>query len=467
MPEIAIVDDEKVLVNSLRIGLTQKGHHVKTFGEAQSFVTYLGNSEPDVIFLDLHLPDTHGLEVLKKIKQINPHIPTIIITAHGDVPSAVNAMKIGAFDYLGKPFDIQEIELLIQKALKEARLAQEIAHHRLRSHQSVQLGSIIGASPAMQILFDTITKLCRVDATTVLLRGESGTGKDMLAKAIHNQSRRAERQFIEINCAALPQQLLESELFGYEKGAFTDAKQRKMGLIEIAAGGTLYLDEIGEMPLALQSKLLKFMETRSFRRLGGTTEIQIDLFIIASTNRDLEAAVAQQTFRKDLFYRLNVVPIHMPPLRAREEDILRIADHYLQVYCSRFNKPRMTLDDAVRGALVAYDWPGNVRELKNLIERLVILSGAARIQYADLPADLRQQLGHRPHPWADGTRQGCRGDSFLKNAGLTELVDRFERELIDKALQAAGGVKSEAAARLGISRYALLRKLKRSAPAGK
>lgn len=466
MAEIAIVDDEKVLVNSLRIGLTRKGYQVRPFEAAQPFLSYLRGSEPDVIFLDLHLPDIHGLEVLKKIKQVNPHIPTIIITAHGDVPSAVNAMKSGAFDYVGKPFDIEEIELLIQKALKETRLTQEIVHHRLRSHQSVRLDNIVGTSPAMQAVFETVTKLFQIDATTVLLLGESGTGKDLLAKAIHNHSCRVDQPFIEINCAALPEQLLESELFGYEKGAFTDAKQRKVGLIEIAAGGTLYLDEIGEMPLALQSKLLKFLETRSFRRLGGTTEIRVDLFIIASTNRDLEVAVAQKTFRHDLFYRLNVVPIQIPPLRDRGDDILQLASHYLDVYCRRFNKPQIAMEDAVRRSLAAHDWPGNVRELKNLVERLVILSGDARIRYDDLPADLRERLAAAPHPLDSGAGLHNRQDRPGNATSLSQVVDRFERELIEKALKEAGGVKSEAAALLGISRYALLRKLKRYPSSG-
>ncbi len=282
----------------------------------------------------------------------------------------------------------------------------------------------------------------------MLLRGESGTGKDLLAKAIHNHSRRAEQQFIEINCAALPEQLLESELFGYEKGAFTDAKQRKMGLIEIAAGGTLYLDEIGDMPLALQTKLLKFLETRSFRRLGGTTEITIDLFVVASTNRDLDRAVRQRRFRQDLFYRLNVVPIHLPPLRERVDDIIAIASHYLNVYCRRFNKPKISLDAPVKQALITYDWPGNVRELKNLIERLVILADAPVLQYEHLPNDLRQCL-------ATGASRP------LQCANLDQMVNRYENELIQNALDSADGNKSKAARRLGISRFALLRRLKR------
>jgi two-component system response regulator AtoC len=451
MAEIAIVDDEKVLVNSLRIGLSGKGHGVHPFNAAQPFLEYLLLSEPDIVFLDLQLPDLHGLEVLGKIQQITRHIPTIIITAHGDVPTAVKAMKLGALDYVSKPFEIDEIELLIDKALKETRRSQEIAHHRRKAHQSIRLESIIGKSPAMQKVFNTVTKLCRIDATTVLLQGESGTGKDLLAKAIHNHSRRSDRPFIEINCAALPEQLLESELFGYEKGAFTDAKQRKVGLIEIASGGTLYLDEIGEMPFVLQAKLLKFLETRTIRRLGGTTEISIDLFVIASTNRDLNAAVEQNRFRQDLFYRLNVIPIHMPPLRERGEDIIEIARNYLDIYCDRFNQPAMRLDTTMRRAMIAYDWPGNVRELKNLVERMVILTEQQELTKDLLPNDMQKRM------YADPS-------TTTERSNLAEMVDRFEIGVIEKALEATNGNKSKAAEKLGISRYALLRRLKRHLP---
>ena len=448
MADVAIVDDEQVLVNSLRIGLTRKGHSVMPFSAGQPFLDYLVDNEPDIVFLDLQLPDLHGLEVLTAMQKTSRHIPTIIITAHGDVPSAVKAMKMGALDYVGKPFELEEIDLLIEKAVNETRRSQEIAHHRRKAHQSIRLESIVGDSPAIQKVFDTVTKLCRIDATTVLLRGESGTGKDLLAKAIHNHSQRSDRPFIEINCAALPQQLLESELFGYEKGAFTDAKQRKVGLIEIAAGGTLYLAEIGEMPMALQAKLLKFLETRTIRRLGGTSEIRIDLFVIASTNRDLDTAVDQKRFRQDLFYRLNVVPIHMPSLRERQADIIEIAEYYLRTYCARFNKPSMDLDPSMRQALTSYGWPGNVRELKNLIERLVILSDKRKLTYGDLPSDLLERLSSGPSQNEDGT-------------SLAAMVVRFEIDIIEKALEAAGGNKSKAAENLGISRFALLRRLKR------
>lgn len=270
MAEIAIVDDEKVLLKSLQIGLQKSGYRVVTFQSAKEFTVYLQNNEPDLVLLDLQLPDGYGLDILQTIVSINPHIPTIIITAHGDIPSAVRAMKLGAFDYISKPFDLDVIEMLVTKACKGRRLVQEVEHHRNRSHRTTTLSNIIGQSPPMQELFQKVRRIAEADATTVLLLGESGTGKNLLAKAIHNLSSRKEQQFIEVNCATLPEALLESELFGHERGAFTDAKNSKIGLAELADGGTLFLDEIGELPLPLQAKLLKFIETRSFRKIGGT-----------------------------------------------------------------------------------------------------------------------------------------------------------------------------------------------------
>jgi two-component system response regulator AtoC len=285
-----------------------------------------------------------------------------------------------------------------------------------------------------------------------MIRGESGTGKDLIAKAIHNLSPRGTAQLIEINCAALPESLLESELFGYEKGAFTDAKQRKTGLAEIANGGTLFLDEVGELPLSLQAKLLKFIETKSFRRIGGTAEIWVDLMIIASTNRNLEEAIESGSFRQDLYYRLNVLPIYVPPLRERGEDVIKVAEYYLQYFCRKFNKPPMTLDATAKKAFLSYQWPGNVRELKNLIERVVILSSGHKIGSKLLPGEMKGSIAES---------QTIRKSYKTDNRSLDEILAEIEKELIHNALRKAKGVKSEAAKILGISRYALLRKMKR------
>ena len=280
MVEIAIVDDETTLLKSLEIGLGQSGYQVKTFSRVGTFLAYFKENDPDMVFLDLHLPDGHGMDVLQTICGTSANVPVIIITAHGDIPSAVQAMRLGAFDYISKPFDLDVIEMVVEKAVKEGKLLREVLHHRNRAHRQTTLSDIIGESPAMQRLFSRIRRLGKVDTTTVLILGESGTGKDLLAKAIHNQNTRKELPFIEINCAALPEPLLESELFGHERGAFTDAKARKTGLAELADGGTLFLDEVGELPLSLQAKLLKFLETRTFRRVGGTGQIKVDLFIM-------------------------------------------------------------------------------------------------------------------------------------------------------------------------------------------
>jgi two-component system response regulator AtoC len=461
MAEIAIIDDEKVLVNSLRIGLSKKGFTVHPFYEAKPFLGYLNSNEPDVVFLDLQLPDIHGLEVLRTIKQTNRHIPTIIITAHGNIQSAVQAMKTGAFDYISKPFELEEIEILIKRALSEIRLVSEIEHHRARSYRTVRLENIIGKSPAMLELYETVKKLTAIDTTTVLIRGESGTGKDLLARAIHNLSARAAKQFIEINCAALPEHLLESELFGYEKGAFTDAKQRKTGLVEIADGGTLYLDEVAEIPLSLQAKLLKFIETKSFRRVGGTSEILVNLFILASTNRNLEQAVASGTFRHDLYYRLNVVPLFVPVLRERGEDVIKIAQHYLEYFSHKFKRTRISLSENAQEAFLTYDWPGNVRELKNLIERLVILSNNEVITYEQLPTEMKKRIIDLKAKDRMADFESMMKPYHHGNLSLDKILEQFEEELIRSALKEARGVKSEAAKILGISRYALLRRMKR------
>ena len=452
MAEIAIVDDEKVLVNSLRVGLRKKGHAVRPFYDAESFLEFFRIGEPDIVFLDLKLPDLNGLDVLREIRRTGKQAQVVIITAHGDIRSAVRCMRAGAYDYINKPFELEEIEILIEKVLNGSRLIKEIEHHRQRSTDMIGPDSIIGRSRPVLELKQTIAKLKDIDATTVLIRGESGSGKDLVAKAIHNSSSRSKAPFIEINCAALPDNLLESELFGYEKGAFTDARQRKTGLAEIADGGTLFLDEVAELPLALQAKLLKFIETKSFRRIGGTSEITVDLMIVTSTNRDLEKSLASGAFRSDLFYRLNVVPIKTPSLRNRGEDVLALAEHFLLAFCRQFNKPPMVLENQVKDLFLQYDWPGNVRELRNLIERLVILSNETRIQLEQLPDRMRSSHGQR-----------CSSKALcdLDRRNLDEILAGVEKELIHDALQKAGGVKAEAARILGISRYSLIRRMKK------
>ncbi|MCD4720903.1 MAG: sigma-54 dependent transcriptional regulator [Desulfobacula sp.] len=452
MAEVAIVDDEKLLVNSLKIELSHEGYSVSEFYDAGSFITYIQSNEPDVVLLDLQLPDINGLEVLQTIMQAGRYIPTIIITAHGNIESAIQAMKAGAFDYINKPFELDEISILIKKALDETKLVKEVEHHRQRAYKNARLKNIIGSSPPIRELLETIEKLAKIDNTTILLRGESGTGKDLLAKVIHNLSARSSKQFIEINCASFPENLLESELFGHEKGAFTDAKQRKTGLVEIADGGTLFLDEIGELPLPLQSKLLKFIDIKSFRRIGGTSEIRVDVRIISATNRNLENSIKNGSFRQDLYYRLNVLPITIPPLRDRGADVIKITKHYLESMSKKFGKRQMSLGIKAKTAFLAYDWPGNVRELKNFIERLVILSSNDVIGYSQLPLEMKERLAEL---------KSIKNRYKNKSLCMNDILEIFEEELISNALANAGGIKAEAAKILGISRYSLLRKIKR------
>ncbi|KIX12782.1 sigma-54-dependent transcriptional regulator [Dethiosulfatarculus sandiegensis] len=451
MPEIAVLDDETTLLNSLGMELSDQGYAVHLFGTAHDFSAYFKRNEPDAVLLDLRLPDADGLELLKKVKESTPKTQVIIITAHGNMESAISALKGGAFDYISKPFDLEEIGLVLKKALKQSRLVREVEHRRQRDYQSASLRDFIGQSNLVKELLNTVGKLSQVQNTTILLKGESGTGKDLLAKAIHNMSARASKQFIEINCASLPDNLLESELFGYEKGAFTDARQRKTGLVELADQGTLFLDEVAEMPLTLQAKLLRFLETRSFRRIGGGSQIKVDVMIISATNRDLDQALMHNRFRPDLYYRLNVVPLTVPPLRKRGKDILLLTDHYLTHFSKKFHKPLARLDKKASQAFLDYRWPGNIRELKNLVERLVILCSET-ITLADLPTSI-QKITPRQTPDLN--------DSLARGGDLDETLSELERQLILEALNKSGGVKSEAARLLGISRFALARKMKR------
>ncbi len=452
MVEIAILDDEKFLVDSLELEMTQMGHRVKPFYEARTFLDYIQVSEPDLVFLDLQLPDIHGMEVLHTIRQTLRSSLTIIMTAHGDMESAIQALKGGAFDYLNKPFELDEIGIIIERALNENKLLREVEHHRQRAASNTRLNDFIGSSKPVKKLHQIVAMLTSVDNTTILLHGASGTGKNLIAKAIHNLSARSDRQFIVVNCAAIPENLLESELFGYEKGAFTDAKKRKIGLVELADGGTLFLDEVGDLPLPMQVKLLNFLDSKSFRRVGGTMELAVDVLIISATNLDLEEAIQQKKFRQDLYYRLNVVPIEIPPLRERGDDILILAGHYLKRFARKFRKPLIEIGDDTREAFLLYSWPGNVRELKNIIERFVVLSTEPVITYDDLPTVMKECL----------LRKGTADNSVrTSELGFEEKLAAFERGLITDALEKAGGIKAEAAAILGISRYSLLRKIKR------
>ena len=449
MAEILIVDDEKILANSLGILFRDEGHQVTIANDLSGGLVKLGSLSPDVVLTDLRLPDGSGMSLLREIRSQHPDSLVVIMTAFGETATVVEAIKLGAFDYINKPFELQEILLLVDKALQQQRLKDEITLLR-RSQQDAGLEEIIGHCQAMQEVCERVRLVAAAGDSAVLVTGESGTGKELVAAALHRLSDRRQAAFVEINCATIPENLLESELFGYEKGAFTNAQTRKKGLFELAQEGTIFLDEIGEMPLHLQAKLLRFLEKRSLRRLGGTSDITINARIVAATNRDLREAVRLGTFREDLFYRLNVIPIHLPPLRMRGEDILLLARHFLDLYSRRLGRPAKRLAEEAQAAFLTYAWPGNIRELKNIIERLVILCPVPVITHGMLPPEMNR----RPLSPENG---GLPGDSFDLEAHLHDI----ERHLVQAVLERAQGRKCQAADHLGISRHALKRRMVR------
>ncbi|OJX77751.1 sigma-54 dependent transcriptional regulator [Magnetospirillum sp. 64-120] len=437
---VLLIDDEEALVRSISFALKGEGYRAFGAHSGAEGLKMLGQNQPSVVLLDLRLPDMSGMEVLESIRADHPDLPVIMISAHGDTRAAVKAVKLGAADYLTKPFELDELFHVIAAALDRKRMDDEIAFHR---HDALGKDGWIGTSPAMLRLAETLGQIARSTSSRVLLLGESGTGKTMAARAIHRQSPRAEGPFIEVNCASLPEQLIEAELFGAEKGAYTGAHQKRVGLVSLAHHGTLFLDEIGELPLAVQAKFLHFLEGGQFRPIGSNNAQSADVRIVAATNRNLAEDVRQGLFREDLFYRLNVIQVALPPLRERAEDVPLLARLFAERYAQEENAPPIRLSEATERCLGQYSWPGNVRELRNLIERLTILRGGALITPDDLPADMLSA------PSASG------------RAPIGHSLADTERALLEDALAEAGGHKSRAAEILGISRHALKRRLQR------
>jgi DNA-binding NtrC family response regulator len=439
---VLIVEDEKLIRWSLRERLEKEGYEVREAASGKEGLEKLNEGESDLVLLDYRLPDQDGIEVLKEISRTFPDTLVIMMTAYSTVDSAVEAMKLGAYDYINKPFNMDELVLTMEKALETTSLRREI--RTLRKQQKERFGSkqIIGSSPEMLEIFDLIEKVSKSDSTTVLLQGESGTGKDLVAKYIHFKSMRAGKPFMTITCSALPENLLESELFGHEKGAFTDAKVQKTGLLELSDNGTVFMDEIGDLPLSLQAKLLRFMEEKAFKRVGGIRDYVVDVRIIAATNKDLEQEVKSERFRSDLYYRLMVVPIYLPPLKDRKGDIPQL----VKLFIDGFNRD---LKKSVRGAtaeamelLVNYQWPGNVRELRNIIERAILLGSGDEITPEDLPSALRaggEEILDKEHTYLNLTKDGID-------------FSRLEKELVEQALLLVGGNQTKAAKLLGMNR---------------
>jgi DNA-binding NtrC family response regulator len=441
---VLIVDDEPGVRESLRMVL--KGdYEAVAVDSGPAALELLGGQAVDVVLLDIVMPGMDGLRLLEELRTRWPQLPVIMLTATKTVKTAVGAMKLGAFDYLTKPFDVDELRVILDKATQQAALLHEVEELRTEVGRRYQLENIIGRSARMQEVFKTVLMVAPLK-TTVLVTGESGTGKELIAKAIHYQSPRARRPLVTLNCAAIPETLLESELFGHEKGSFTDAHTRKLGQFEMAHEGTLFLDEIGEMGPATQAKLLRVLEHGEFLRVGGTKPVSVDVRIIAATNRDLALGIKEGTFRPDLYYRLNVVTVHLPPLRERRDDLLLLLRHFAQTKARDMGMPERTFKPDAVDVLMRYPWPGNVRELENLIERLLVLSESSSIGADDLPDSVRRS-DQDPGSIKEQVLQGRKS--------LAQAVDEFEKEIIIDALGQTDFNQTRAAELLGTTRRIL------------
>jgi DNA-binding NtrC family response regulator len=445
MATLVVADDDRAIRKIVRDRLTAAGHVVEVAENGRAALALVDSIQPDVLLLDLEMPEVDGLGVLDALKGRADAPIIIVITAHGSIQTAVRATKAGAYDFLAKPFEAAHLEHVVAKALETDRLRRDVG--LLRSECDTLHRLVVGESPRMREVVALAERAAPSEAT-VLLEGESGTGKEVLARAIHANSRRAAGPFVAVNCAALSDELLESELFGHEKGAFTGAVRNKPGRLEMASGGTLFLDEIGELKPALQAKLLRVLQEREYERVGGTRTLKADVRLLAATNRDLAAAVASGTFRQDLYYRLKVVTLLLPPLRERREDIKPLADHFLARFAREAGQTPPRLDDAAATVLLDYAWPGNVRELANVIERAIVLGARDVVTADDLPEELHEQTS------PPAVRQSGLGASYH------DAVASAKRAILREALRAEGGHQTRAAKRLGLTQPYLARLMK-------
>ncbi|MGH9770632.1 MAG: sigma-54-dependent transcriptional regulator [Candidatus Acidiferrales bacterium] len=456
MEPILLVEDKAEVRAMLRKALERSGYAVEEASDGNSAIDKVRNRRYLLVLSDLKLPGNSGLDVLREARRAEPTLPVILLTAYGSVEEAVTAMKEGAFDFIQKPVDLDHLKLLLERAARQQELLRE--NLLLREEYAVRYGfpRIVGEHPAMKEASQMSQRVASTDST-VLLLGESGTGKELFARAIHHLSPRAEHPLVALNCAAIPEGLVENELFGHERGAYTGAGARKIGKIELAHRGTIFLDEIGELPLATQSKLLRVLEERKFDRVGGTQEIEVNVRILTATNKDLRAAVAAKTFREDLYFRISAVPITIPPLRDRGDDVLLLAEHFLERFKREFRKPSLALTEDARARLRTYFWPGNVRELQNAIERAAILANGPEIDTAglQLPA---------PKPMPAELPEGMLDVAFLWEGPLDEVAQRavahVERFKIQNALRESKWNKTRAAEKLGVSYKTLLHKIR-------
>jgi DNA-binding NtrC family response regulator len=466
MPHILVIDDDPSVRNILEDFLQLKGFEVSVTGDGESGASLIQERRFDLFLVDLVLPGMGGIEVLKEVYSRNISIPAIIITGFGAIETAVEAIKLGAFDYITKPFILEELLLVVQRALDFSRLKQENLSLKRQLKQRYDFQGLIGSSPQMQKVYGLIKKVSDTDAT-VLIEGESGTGKELIAKTIHFNSSRAQNPFLPFNCAAIPRDLLESELFGHERGAFTGAINTRIGRFERANGGTILLDEIGELHPSFQVKLLRVLQEREFERVGGSKTIKVDVRILAATNKNLEKETRAGNFREDLFYRLNVIPLHIPPLRERREDVSLLTDYFLTYFSKKRKRENVRMVPEVVHLFMQYPWPGNVRELQNLMERVIILSEDGLIVPKDLPQRFQDYQG-LPLPGQDQSEVSIDPNEPFREVLLPEqgvnmngLVEEMEKSLIQQAIRKSKGVKSKAAELLGLKRTTLLEKMKK------
>ncbi len=464
--KVLIVDDERLVRWSLRQKCEEWGYHTVEAENGQDALKVAHNESPDLVLLDVRLPDIGGLEVLQQLKQNGDARAVIMITADPQLDDVKAALKLGAYDFIGKPIDFDELAVTTKNALETTKLKSEVEELRGAMRRRTGYHEVVGVSKKMTELMLFVRKVAASEATTILIQGESGTGKDLIAKAIHYESARREKPWVAINCSAIPETLMEAELFGHERGAFTDAKQLKKGLFEVADGGTLFLDEIGELSPLLQAKLLRVLEDQVIRRVGGVKDMQVNVRVIAASNRDLEKAVREGQFRQDLYYRLAIISIFLPPLRERKEDILPMVDFFVERYNRKFKKSIRGISDETRKLLLNHDWPGNVRELKNAIERAMILEEADSLRPAYLPFSVGKAqngktafeavAGESGLPLSDGRS--------LPRLSIPEggtSLEEVERALVEMAMRQANNNQTHAARLLDISRDALRYKLKK------
>jgi two-component system, NtrC family, response regulator AtoC len=449
--KILVIDDDDSGREALTMLLRSAGYEVTSAATAECALDLINREQYQVIVSDLFLPDKSGLDILPEVRRILPATEVIVVTGYASAQTAVRAMKEGAFDYITKPIDFDELKMVVSKALEKQQLLSENIYLRRQLQGRFEFSNIIGSSPAMNIVFERMNRIVKTDST-VLVTGESGTGKELVARALHYNGTRRDRPFVAVNCSAIPEMLLESELFGHVRGAFTGAIKDKPGKFEAANHGTIFLDEIGSLPLHLQAKMLRVLQEHEVERVGSNKMVKLNVRVISATNSDLDNMVKQGGFREDLYYRLNVIPLRLPPLRERQQDIMYLTIFFLEKQCRLMGRPPCSINKQALEVLEQYSWPGNVRELENLIERMVALTDAAVITLEDVPAKI---IGEK------SDREGFDVKMPAQGIDLVTTISQIEHSLILQALESAGGVKAKAAALMGINRTTLVEKIKR------